>query len=82
MERPTNLKDANEIIEKLLDKLAVYKINNAHNQVSTGCCPYQILGNPMKLKEDEECNGKCRTCKEEFWEAYETMIYDKYKLEE
>lgn len=82
MKRLTNLEDANEIIEKLLEQLAFYKINNAHNQVTNMYCPYQILGNPMNLKKDEDCSGKCRQCKEEFWEAYETMIYKQYELED
>lgn len=80
MKRPTNLEDANKIIKKLLYNKAQMEISIAYDQGTRGC-PYAILGNPMKIEVAEECEN-CRQCKEEFWEAYEKMIYDKYKLED
>lgn len=80
MKRPTNLEEANNIIEKLLYKLAFEKIKSAKKEVSTNC-PFKVLDNPMGAISYCDTNKGCNACIDNYWEAYEKMIFKQYELE-
>jgi len=81
MKRPNNLEQANIIIEKLLYELAYEKINSAKKEVPSNACPFKVLDNPMGAISYCDTNEGCHICVDNYWYAYEKMIYKKYELE-
>ena len=82
MKRQTNLEEANEVIKQLLHKLAYEKINSAKKEVPSCACPFKVLDNPMGAISYCETNEGCNICIDNYWNAYEKMIYKEYELED
>lgn len=84
MKKPKTLKEANKLIKELIDNLVLARIDTEKAKTPYICCPYKVVEDSYLVEQEtgiDKCKNNCETCKEEFWDTYEKILYGEYEFE-